>query len=115
MAPGTGKDIIVGKTAPIPPDSEELGQRTWTHMRRDVSTPSKSTDSGPGIVNQVLITTNSEGKTIVKVGVRSSRMRVSRKWVICVSARTKGYDWYKLPSGRHTVQWTPHSVHVDKI
>ncbi|KAL0063376.1 DNA-dependent RNA polymerase II, partial [Marasmius tenuissimus] len=50
-----GEDIIIGKTAPIPPDSEELGQRTRTHSRRDVSTPFKSTESG--IVDQVLITT----------------------------------------------------------
>jgi DNA-directed RNA polymerase II subunit RPB2 len=41
-------------------------------MRRDVSTPSKSTDSG--IVNQVLMTTNSEGKKFAKVRVRSSRI-----------------------------------------
>ena len=34
IAPGTGvvgEDIIIGKTAPIPPDSEELGKRTQTH------------------------------------------------------------------------------------
>ena len=75
IAPGTGvagEDIIIGKTAPIPPDSEELGQRTRTHTRRDVSTPLKSTESG--IVDQVLITTNSEGQKFVKVRVRSSRI-----------------------------------------
>ncbi|KAK1216564.1 DNA-dependent RNA polymerase II [Marasmius sp. AFHP31] len=68
IAPGTGvrgEDIIIGKTAPIPPDSEELGQRTRTHSRRDVSTPLKSTESG--IVDQVLITTNFEGQKFVKV------------------------------------------------
>ncbi|KAK1230036.1 DNA-dependent RNA polymerase II [Marasmius sp. AFHP31] len=56
IAPGTGvrgEDIIIGKTAPIPPDSEELGQHTRTHSRRDVSTPLKSTKSG--IVDQDLI------------------------------------------------------------
>ncbi|KAG5644623.1 DNA-dependent RNA polymerase II [Asterophora parasitica] len=75
IAPGTGvagEDIIIGKTAPIPPDSEELGQRTRTHTRRDVSTPLKSTESG--IVDQVLITTNSEGQKFVKVRVRSTRI-----------------------------------------
>ncbi|KAK1217519.1 DNA-dependent RNA polymerase II [Marasmius sp. AFHP31] len=75
IAPGTGvrgEDIIIGKTAPIPPDSEELGQRTRTHSRRDVSTPLKSTESG--IVDQVLITTNSEGQKFVKVRVRSTRI-----------------------------------------
>ncbi|KAK1225374.1 DNA-dependent RNA polymerase II, partial [Marasmius sp. AFHP31] len=67
IAPGTGirgEDIIIiGKTAPIRPDSEELGQRTRTHSRRDVSTPLK-----------ILITTNSEGQKFVKVRVRSTRI-----------------------------------------
>ncbi|KAL0951510.1 hypothetical protein HGRIS_008195 [Hohenbuehelia grisea] len=75
IAPGTGvvgEDIIIGKTAPIPPDSEELGQRTRTHDRRDVSTPLKSTENG--IVDQVLITTNSEGQKFVKIRVRSTRI-----------------------------------------
>ncbi|KAI0308169.1 DNA-directed RNA polymerase II, subunit 2 [Multifurca ochricompacta] len=68
VAPGTGvtgEDIIIGKTAPLPPDNEELGQRTRTHTRRDVSTPLKSTENG--IVDQVLITTNSEGQKFVKI------------------------------------------------
>ncbi|KAK1217534.1 DNA-dependent RNA polymerase II [Marasmius sp. AFHP31] len=75
IAPGTrvrGEDIIIGKTAPIPPDSEELGHRMRTHSRRDVLTPLKSTESG--IVDQVLITTNSEGQKFVKVRVRSTRI-----------------------------------------
>ncbi|KAI0347765.1 DNA-directed RNA polymerase II, subunit 2 [Trametopsis cervina] len=75
IAPGTGvngEDIIIGKTAPIPPDSEELGQRTRTHTRRDVSTPLKSTESG--IIDQVLITTNAEGQKFVKIRVRSTRV-----------------------------------------
>ncbi|KAG6912876.1 DNA-dependent RNA polymerase II [Tephrocybe rancida] len=75
IAPGTGvagEDIIIGKTAPIPPDSEELGQRTRTHTRRDVSTPLKSMESG--IVDQVLITPNSGGQKFVKVRVRSTRI-----------------------------------------
>ncbi|KAJ7170073.1 DNA-dependent RNA polymerase II second largest subunit [Mycena filopes] len=75
IAPGTGvagEDIIIGKTAPIPPDSEELGQRTRVHTRRDVSTPLKSTESG--IVDQVLMTTNSEGMKFVKVRVRATRI-----------------------------------------
>lgn len=48
-----GEDIIIGKTAPIPPDSEELGQRTKSHTKRDVSTPLKSTENG--IVDSVLV------------------------------------------------------------
>ncbi|KAK1219969.1 DNA-dependent RNA polymerase II [Marasmius sp. AFHP31] len=51
---------------------EELGQRTRTHSRRDVSTPLKSTESG--LVDQVLITTNFEGEKFAKVRVRSTRI-----------------------------------------
>ncbi|GJJ09697.1 DNA-dependent RNA polymerase II [Clathrus columnatus] len=75
IAPGTGvrgEDIIIGKTAPIPPESEELGQKTSSHTRRDVSTPLKSTESG--IVDQVLITTGNDGHRFVKVRVRSTRI-----------------------------------------
>ncbi|KAM0747460.1 DNA-dependent RNA polymerase II second largest subunit [Meredithblackwellia eburnea MCA 4105] len=67
-----GEDIIIGKTAPLPPDTEELGRRTKNHTKRDVSTPLKSTENG--IVDQVLITTNSEGLKFVKVRVRSTRV-----------------------------------------
>lgn len=66
------QDIIIGKTAPIPTDSEELGQRLKTHTKRDVSTPLKSTENG--IVDQVLLTTNSDGLKFVKIRVRSTRI-----------------------------------------
>ncbi|KAI0068148.1 DNA-directed RNA polymerase II, subunit 2 [Artomyces pyxidatus] len=75
VAPGTGvtgADIIIGKTAPLPPDTEEMGQRSRMHTRRDASTPLKSTESG--IVDQVLITTNAEGQKFVKIRVRSTRI-----------------------------------------
>ncbi|CAO1633887.1 unnamed protein product [Parajaminaea phylloscopi] len=75
VAPGTrvsGEDIIIGKTAPLPPDSEELGLRSKTHTKRDVSTPLKSTESG--IVDQVLVSTNQDGSKFVKVRVRSTRV-----------------------------------------
>lgn len=67
-----GDDIIIGKTAPIPADSQELGQRSATHTKRDVSTPMKSTEQG--VVDQVMITTNADGLKFVKIRVRSTRV-----------------------------------------
>ncbi|AGO11076.1 AaceriAFR404Cp [[Ashbya] aceris (nom. inval.)] len=75
IAPGvrvSGDDIIIGKTTPIPPDAEELGQRTAFHSKRDASTPLRSTENG--IVDQVLITTNQEGLKFVKVRVRTTKV-----------------------------------------
>lgn len=75
VAPGvrvTGEDIIIGKTAPIATDNEELGQRTKSHVKRDVSTPLRSTENG--IVDQVLLTTNAEGLRFVKVRMRTTKV-----------------------------------------
>lgn len=76
ISPGTrvsGEDIIIGKTAPLPTDSEELGLRVSTHTKRDVSTPMKSTENG--IVDQVLLTvSNDHSQRFVKVRVRSTRV-----------------------------------------
>ncbi|KAI9330089.1 DNA-directed RNA polymerase II subunit RPB2 [Obelidium mucronatum] len=75
ICPGTrvsGDDIIIGKTVPIPKDSEELGQRTSTHTKRDSSTPLKSTESG--IIDRVMLTTNEDGSKFVKVRMRSIRV-----------------------------------------
>ncbi|GAB7354020.1 hypothetical protein MBLNU459_g4608t1 [Dothideomycetes sp. NU459] len=75
IAPGSrvsGEDIIIGKTAPMAPDAEELGQRTKLHVKRDVSTPLRSTESG--IIDQVLLTTNVEGLKFVKVRTRTTKI-----------------------------------------
>ncbi|KAK3723164.1 DNA-dependent RNA polymerase II [Vermiconidia calcicola] len=68
----SGEDIIIGKTAPIAPDAEELGQRTKLHVKRDVSTPLRSTENG--IIDQVLLTTNVEGLKFVKVRTRTTKV-----------------------------------------
>ncbi|KAI9810248.1 MAG: DNA-dependent RNA polymerase II [Pycnora praestabilis] len=75
ISPGvrvSGEDIIIGKTAPIAPDAEELGQRTKMHIKRDVSMPLRSTENG--IVDQVLLTTNAEGLRFVKVRTRMTKV-----------------------------------------
>lgn len=75
VAPGvrvSGEDIIIGKTTPIQPDTEELGQRTKFHTKRDASTPLRSTESG--IVDQVLLTTNHDGVKFVKVRMRTTKV-----------------------------------------
>lgn len=75
VAPGvrvSGEDIIIGKTAPIAADAEELGQRTKLHVKRDTSTPLRSTENG--IVDQVLLSTNSDGLRFVKVRMRTTKI-----------------------------------------
>ncbi|KAK4626466.1 DNA-directed RNA polymerase II subunit RPB2 [Fulvia fulva] len=75
ITPGSrvsGEDILIGKTAPMPPDAEELGQRTSLHIKRDVSTPLRSTENG--VIDQVLLTTNTEGLRFVKVRTRVTKV-----------------------------------------
>ncbi|CAJ2503099.1 Uu.00g104930.m01.CDS01 [Anthostomella pinea] len=75
IAPGirvSGEDIIIGKTAPIAPENEEMGQRLKVHVKRDASTPLRSTESG--IIDQVVVTTNSDGLRFVKVRVRTTKV-----------------------------------------
>lgn len=75
VAPGVrvnGEDIIMGKTAPMAPDAEELGQRQKQHVKRDVSTPLRSTESG--VVDQVMLTTTAEGNRFTKVRVRTTKV-----------------------------------------
>lgn len=75
VEPGTrlrGEDIIMGKTAPMAPDAEELGQRQKQHIKRDVSTPLRSTESG--VVDQVMLTTTAEGNRFTKVRVRTTKV-----------------------------------------
>jgi DNA-directed RNA polymerase II subunit RPB2 len=68
----SGEDIIIGKTAPMAPDAEELGQRQKQHLKRDVSTPLRSTEGG--IIDQVLVTTSGDGQKFVKVRVRTTKV-----------------------------------------
>ncbi|KAI4165845.1 MAG: hypothetical protein LQ342_000276 [Letrouitia transgressa] len=75
VAPGvrvSGEDVIIGKTQPIAPDAEEMGQRTKMHVKRDASTPLRSTENG--IVDRVLLSTNQEGLKFVKVRMRTTKV-----------------------------------------
>ncbi|PKS07463.1 hypothetical protein jhhlp_006067 [Lomentospora prolificans] len=75
VAPGvrvSGEDIIIGKTSPLGKDTQELGQRTTQHSKRDASTPLRSTENG--IVDSVVMTTNQDGMRYVKVRVRTTKI-----------------------------------------
>ncbi|KYK58142.1 RNA polymerase II beta subunit [Drechmeria coniospora] len=75
VAPGvrvSGEDIIIGKTAPIDQESQDLGTRTTVHQRRDISTPLRSTENG--IVDSVIVTVNQDNVKYVKVRVRTTKI-----------------------------------------
>ena len=69
VPPGTrvsGDDIIIGKTAPIDTRNDErLDASTARFTKRDASTPLRASEAG--YVDQVLLTTNQEGRKFVKV------------------------------------------------
>ena len=77
VLPGTrvsGDDIIIGKTAPIDPtkDDSKMDASQGRFQRRDSSTALRSSEAG--YVDQVMLTTNQDGRKFVKVRVRSVRI-----------------------------------------
>mmetsp|Transcript_14538 Transcript_14538/g.43946 ORF Transcript_14538/g.43946 Transcript_14538/m.43946 type:complete len:1179 (+) Transcript_14538:450-3986(+) len=65
----SGGDVIIGKTAPMAADPSGGVQR---FTKKDCSTALRQSESG--MVDQVLLTTNSEGQRFVKMRVRSTRI-----------------------------------------
>ena len=67
----SGEDVIIGKTAPLGYDSEELGQRQKTQTKRDASITLRSTESG--VIDQVMLT-DADGAHFAKVRVRTTKV-----------------------------------------
>ncbi len=74
IEPGTRvieNDIIIGKTTPIATSKQEISQ-IKKFKKRDVSTSMRQNEAG--VVDKVLITTNSDGLKYSKVKIRSTRI-----------------------------------------
>ena len=67
----SGGDKIIGKVTPLPPNSEELGERTDRSLYRDLTEPLRSSDSGT--VDRVLLTVGEESLKLARVRIRTTR------------------------------------------
>lgn len=62
-------DIIVGKTVPLPKEEQDIAKR---QTKRDCSALMRSNENG--IIDKVMITTNSDGYKFTKIRVRITRI-----------------------------------------
>jgi len=75
IAPGTrviGDDIIIGKTSKLNTNESDMNTRNQMFAYKDESTPLRSSESG--IIDQVMVTSNSKSEKFVKIRVRSIRI-----------------------------------------